>query len=155
MCGLAVGWWVVGACVVCDGGGGGRLEYGGSVVGLWCEVRQRKNFDIIPGPFLTDFYFSPQLRAIPRAPGDTLHIVLILIKNDAPARPRPITPPYSETFSYGLGTGADLPTVRGSIPLHEGLFYGMHHIIEDLEEYSSMVGSHVLALLFIISQIKP
>ena len=30
-----------------------------------------------------------------------------------------------------------------------------HHIIEDREEYSSMVGSHVLALLFIISQIKP
>ena len=31
----------------------------------------------------------------------------------------------------------------------------VHHVIEDLEEYSSMVGSHVLALLFIISQIKP
>ena len=103
------------------------------MVGVWwdCGVRYgngRHYFDIIPGPFLTDFYFSPQLRAIPRAPGDTLHIVLILIKNDAPARPRPITPPYSETFSYGLGTGADLPTVRGMygrIPRNEGLFYGM------------------------------
>ena len=30
-----------------------------------------------------------------------------------------------------------------------------HHVIEDLEEHSSMVGSHVSALLFIVSQMKP
>ena len=44
--------------------------------------------------------------------------------------------------------------IQGQDALHTN---PRHHVIEDLEEYtySSMVGSHVLALLFIISQIKP
>ena len=56
--------------------------------------------------------------------------------------------------SLGI-SGADGAVLRAGLDCSTDL--GSEHIIEDLEEYtySSMVGSHVLALLFIVSQTKP